>query len=76
MSKFKIETNVPIPAVPHGGGSKPIYPFAEMSVGDSFAVPDKTRAMFSGTVAAAKKRTKFVFVSRDIDGGVRVWRKA
>lgn len=35
---FTIERGIPIPPRTYGAGSQPVYPFAQMRVGDSFEV--------------------------------------
>lgn len=82
--EFKIEKNIPLPKRTR----EPKYPFAQMEVGDSFAVevafeelmPKVLRRMTAAkTVAAALLRTqrkdKTSFVVAEVPEGVRVWRK-
>ena len=75
---YKIEADIPIPvAVKKGGaGRKPKYPFAELQVGESFLVPGKTTDKFGATVTLARKRTGRNFTTRNVEGGVRIWRTA
>ena len=51
------------------------YPWDAMAVGDSFFVPDDKR---SSVRSAASKRNQLNngkrFISRAVEGGVRVWR--
>lgn len=71
MSEPKIEKDIPLPPVRRKRESK--YPFAVMEVGDSIFVPLET-AQFVGGYTANLKPKKFA--SRQVDGGVRVWRIA
>lgn len=75
---FKIEKNVPVPAVSRSGvPGQSKYPFAEMSEGDSFAVPV---AVAPDTVTDAAER-KRVFdenartMSNRMTGACRRWRE-
>ena len=75
---YKIEANIPVPAVVRAGGAgrKPKYPFADLKVGESFLVPDKTMNKMGSTVTLARKRTGRNFTLRNVEGGVRIWRTA
>jgi hypothetical protein len=74
---YKIETGIAIPsATRYKGGRKPKYPFAELKVGESFLVPNKTTDKFGATVTLARKRTGMNFATRNVEGGVRIWRTA
>lgn len=71
---FKIEKGVPLP--PKRSRGKTMYPFGQMEVGDSFAIPHKK-------FASAYKSLQNVpdykgwFASRKLDDGtVRFWRIA
>lgn len=64
----KIDKNIPVPQ------SGREYPWKQLEVGDSFLVPDTTAKKFGGTVWQARKRTGYKFVTRAVEGGVRVWR--
>lgn len=72
---FKIEKDVPVAKI-SGGPGRPRdskYPFDLMDVGDSFFVDtDKS----SGHIVAQgnKRHPDRKFVSRTVEGGVRVWR--
>ncbi len=68
MTSYVIEKGIPAPS------ARGKYPFAQMEVGDSFFVPDKTTATFGGVLSHARKRTGFGFVMRSENGGLRVWR--
>ena len=75
---YKIETGIPIPVrtTKGGAGRKPKYPFADLKVGESFLVPNKTTEKFGATVTLARKRTGMNFATRNVEGGVRIWRTA
>jgi len=74
--EYKIEHNIPIPV------SRSKYPFDEMEVGDSFFVKcekkDKAKKqgiLFSCANQNAKRRkSERTFSTRQVDGGIRVWR--
>ena len=81
-NQFAIEKNVPIPKNNQGG---PIYPLAEMEVGDSFFVPpgsigrtgtpaNKQRLRSASCQFGKKRGLKFRV--RDEGHGWRVWRTA
>lgn len=72
MTQFKIEKGVPAPTDGRNGKAK--YPWREMEVGDSFFIPGITSTVLGGSIANARRRTGFEFVSRNEGGGVRVWR--
>jgi hypothetical protein len=74
-SDFVIDDAVPVPQ------RRPyncIYPWAELSVGQSFFVPasgrDNARAALATSACAYGKRHGKKFSLRNVDGGVRVWR--
>lgn len=70
MNKFKIEKDVPVPS------RKGIYPFDDMTVGDSILVTgakkDFHRARNASSVYG--KRHGLKFETRTVDGGLRIWR--
>ena len=77
MSKFQIEDNVPIPAMT--GKAQRKYPLSDLLVGQSFFVPftsDVRRELMriSGAATRHGKKTGKMFVTRTVEGGVRVWR--
>lgn len=69
--EFPIERGIPYP--------KPRrlsrYPFAAMEVGESFFVPGRN-ALHMRSCAGWHQRNGKQFLSRDVDGGARVWRIA
>lgn len=69
--RVEIERGIPVP--------KPVrpekYPFRELKVGESFLVdwePKIVRVRYAAAMAA--KRQKRKFATRQVEGGVRVWR--
>lgn len=53
------------------------WPFASMSIGDSFLVPvGVKRFSISAAMQRAEKSGKGMFVSRTVGGQVRIWRFA
>ena len=76
----KIEKGVPLPV--NRLVREPLYPFDDMSVGDSFFVPEENtveRFRLHGKLAQHKGRSEAkkngaVFTIRSVTGGVRVWR--
>jgi hypothetical protein len=64
-------------------GRNPVYPFAEMKVGDSFFLPateEATPSKIINRISAAsatyrlRNNNGFRVAVRSLDGGVRVWR--
>ena len=82
IKRYKVEAGIPIPAG-HGLSSEgPLYPWAEMRIGDSFFVPvskgedceRRRRAVLSSGYGWGNRNKGERFVTRLVDGGVRVWR--
>lgn len=72
-SELKIEKGVPIIGRRGGyGGGK--YPFKNLEIGDSFLVPNKTTNAFGASVTYWGRVLNRKFISRKVEGGVRVWR--
>lgn len=71
---IEIEKNIPIP--PARIGRFPIYPFAEMEIGDSILVKGDWKKLDSAKVAARAygKRHGVRFRTMQVDTGVRLWR--
>lgn len=74
-----IEKNIPVPARTHDSRMK--YPFHQMEVGDSFAVPcfegvdiELLTKRMRTTMGAAARRLERKFVMAVEGQGVRVWR--
>lgn len=74
MMLFEIEKGVPMPADQKGKKGSSKYPLADMSIGDSFFVPN---GRITTVRKAAYQRGPALnrrFSVRTVDGGVRVWR--
>jgi hypothetical protein len=72
---YKIEKNIPIAKLKK---KTPIYPFAQMDVGDSFfaKADKKKKAAISVAIHFYQKTHEGVkFCTRSNDEGVRIWRK-
>lgn len=72
---LKIDKGIPIPR--HSKGPKPKYPFAQMSIGDSFfAAEGKSTISASSCQNAKRHGGKFTMRATVEDGvpGYRVWR--
>lgn len=73
---YEIQKDIPTPPRDQlGRGRTRRYPFAEMDVGDSFLVPDRS----AGAIAQAIRRANTTlegkrFGYRTVNDGVRVWR--
>ena len=68
---LKIESGVPVPL------NRALYPWRDMTVGDSFFVPDcpdKPTQNMSASAGGAAKRLGTRYKVRREKGGVRVWR--
>ena len=76
MTELRVQTGVELPAE----RARKNYPYAEMSVGDSFFVPNANLQVVCNANNRAGKRLNAVFIARKrTEGGtvgVRVWRKA
>jgi hypothetical protein len=80
MSKYVIEKNVPIAPVVNKGtprdDSSLKGTMRRMAVGDSFLATN-SREVVSATAQLLKREfSGRVYVTRSVDGGVRVWRVA
>jgi hypothetical protein len=75
---FVIEKNIPVTS----GKMLAKYPFNDLEIGDSFLIPssdddvrDRRRAS-----AAVQRQTHVIkrgkYVTRRVEGGIRIWRKA
>jgi hypothetical protein len=74
---YQIDKNIPIPLRQKGGGVAQLYPFNDMSVGDSFLVPCKEKEAKSkrASVLVSTKRVPLMdFTTRITSKGVRIWR--
>lgn len=72
MSDFKIEKGVPVP--PSRGGRRTVYPWRDMEVGDSALIPGGDQARIGASVRTFGLSAGRKFVTRKVEGGVRVWR--
>ena len=72
--EIKIEKGIP---VSRKGHSSARYPFATMEIGDSFFVVEKQTKLSSlATGFARRNGGQQKFTTRQVEGGVRVWRIA
>lgn len=72
---IKIDKGIPIPA--HDKGPYPKYPFAQMSIGDSFFAAERKQPLSTASYQRAKRHgAKFTMRATVEDGvtGYRVWR--
>lgn len=86
--QITLEKNIPLPRRSGGPGKKAIYPFATMSVGDSFSLPlsgdtdargyDKMALRLSNAANGHRLRHGGEFTVRTLrdEGVVRCWRVA
>ena len=78
-TSFIVEKGIPIPPRKCGTGRPALYPFAEMKVGDSFAIESarKRQGRMCAIASDYGKRHGMRFTVRAIgDGMLRVWRIA
>lgn len=72
-----IDKGIPIPK--KAGGRKPVWPFAQMEIGDSFFMAGdriKCQRALANAAQHYQRKTGAVFVTRAMDGGARIWRVA
>ncbi len=82
MEKIKIDKNVPMPGRIRQKCSEIYKVFENMKVGDSFAIPitdekastTRNRLYMSARNFKAYKGVSWVFASRIIENGIRIWR--
>jgi hypothetical protein len=55
-------------------GRPRIYPFDEIPPGEFRIIPGKTRDQIAASIAAAERRTGFLFLAHNTFGGVQVGR--
>jgi hypothetical protein len=71
---FKIEKKIPFESGSIGKVGRPkIYPFEEMKPGESFFVPQDRLISVRQSMSRINKKSKYKFVSRRVDSGIRVW---
>jgi len=80
MSKYVIEKGVPVVSVARKGAVRKESTLKDtmcrMGVGDSFLATN-SRATISSTASVLKREfSDRVYITRSVDGGVRVWRVA
>lgn len=79
---YIIESGIPIPAIQSDAMrvyGRPKYPWSKMREGDSFFVPGDGRAqqqikLSSATARRCLRHDGERYVTRKVEGGVRVWR--
>ena len=67
--ELKIEEGIPIPKM-----RLRKYPWEDMKVGDSFFVPDGNNNTIQTAASYAGKRHNRKYCTRQVNGGIRVWR--
>lgn len=73
---FKVKIEQGVPLARYNRGSRGIYPFSEMAVGDSFFAPGVDSTQMSTRCAYYKMKHGMQFSCRKVEGGTRVWRTA
>ncbi len=69
---IKIEKNIKVPC---GSHTLIKYPFGEMDVGDSILIgSDTEKHTARSAVFSYARMNRKKFVTRSVDGGLRVWR--
>ena len=69
---YVIEKNIPIP--PHGNAGSVYRTLLDMVPGDSVFFEGKRRSNVGDSATRAAKATKGEYVTRSVEGGVRIWR--
>jgi len=70
-----IETNVVIPKRRGGVSPRMVYPeLYQLKKGESVLIKGVNRATLTGTLAHLRKSRGGLVVSRQVEGGIRVWR--
>ena len=73
-----IEKGIPVPPPRHGtsqsNAARTKYPWADMDIGDSFLVRDKSQNAMATTASYHAKKLGRNFRAANVEGGVRVWR--
>ena len=76
MGEYKIEKNIPTPINARSKGESK-YPFAQMEVGDSFVMEDRSISRANNAIHLFRKKfPEKKFVVRAVDAGFRIWRIA
>lgn len=80
MTEYKLEKNVPMPLGSVDRGAKRKYPWLEMEVGDSFAIPagqhESVRTSASAWEARHPEDPRMFTVRKTENGTYRCWRVA
>ena len=74
MSEYVIEENHPMPAVSPNKGKQEKYPWSKMDVGSSFFVEGGDPVRIKNAAGKAAQRSGKRFITRSVEGGVRIWR--
>lgn len=74
IEQFVIESDVVMPEREWGTGRKPIYPFGQMKVGDSFMLPKKLNKKVMSASNYFGRRNGKKFSVLKVKGGYRCWR--
>lgn len=69
--KVVVEKNIPMPP---SRKSVEAYPWAEMLAGDSFFAAGQKQSNMSSMASVQGRKRGWKFVTRSVEGGVRVWR--
>ena len=67
---IKVDKGVPMPSL------RGNYPYATMSIGDSFLMPGKSLQVACNSNYRAAKKLGKKFIARNGEDGVRIWRSA
>lgn len=70
---ISIDKNIPIPPEGRRGKQERYYPWKDMEIGDSFLSAEND-AYIRRSMSYQNKNTEKAFISRNVEGGVRVWR--
>lgn len=74
---YRISKSYTIPPRGKAGKKGSKYPFSQMDIGDSFAVPIELRSRLSAAlVAYARKKDGWGYTTRKVGEKLRIWRTA
>ena len=71
---IKIEDGIPLPDDVNAHGRPEQFPFSILEIGQSFWIEGLTSRRLSHVQYARKKYPDRSFITRTVEGGVRVWR--
>lgn len=74
MKAIKIERGIKPPKPRRG--RKPLYPWADLKVGESFLAENKSIRNFRGMASNMGRTLKRQYQAKEVPEGVRVWRVA